>query len=247
MSLERNIYKYSEAYAVGELDFEHIQVQFRRKKVLEVLNKYSPKNILEIGCGYDSIANYYGSYDNFTIVEPSAKFASQAVKNHDSCIQLYVDFLENKVNDLKKQEFDFIILSCLLHEVVDPVKFLMIVKSLCSEETIVHINVPNSRGFHLLWAYASGLMQNLDELTPTANALQHNTAFNIDKLCNLAQEAGLCIIEKGTYFVKPFNHKKMSALVNDGTISEQLLDGLYELTKFMPEAGSEIFVNCKLR
>ena len=30
-------------------------------------------------------------------------------------------------------------------------------------------------------------------------------------------------------------------------LNESVLDGLYHLTKYMPEFGSEIYVNCKLR
>ena len=59
-------------------DFEKIMVKYRRKKVLEILNEYKPKNILEIGCGLDSIANYYKNFDKFTIIEPSTTFAQKA-------------------------------------------------------------------------------------------------------------------------------------------------------------------------
>ncbi|EHT8405649.1 TPA: hypothetical protein RJ335_000877, partial [Campylobacter jejuni] len=57
--MKRDIKQYTKNYTSKEHDFEEIMVYYRRKKVLEILNKYNPRNILEIGCGMDSIFNYY--------------------------------------------------------------------------------------------------------------------------------------------------------------------------------------------
>ena len=243
----RNIEKYSDVYASGELDFENILVKYRRKKVLEILEKYKPSNVLEIGCGYDSIVNYYKTFDSFTVVEPSEKFISEAIRNDNKNIKVYVDFLENKTDELKKNSYDFIILSSLLHEVPNVNNFMQHVADLCSKDTVLHINVPNSRAFHLLWAYESGLIKKLDELTPSALKLQQNTPFNSDLLTQAAEENGFHILEKGSYFIKPFNHSKMLQLVNENIIDEKLLDGLYNMVKYMPDMGSEIFINCRLK
>ncbi|HIC9381853.1 TPA: hypothetical protein ACW5FN_001701, partial [Campylobacter jejuni] len=52
----------------------------------------------------------------------------------------------------------------------------------CIKETIIHINVPNSNSFHLLWAYESGLINKLGNLTNTAIKFQQNTTFDLNKL-----------------------------------------------------------------
>ena len=247
MQITRDIEKYTQNYANGDLDFENILVKYRRKKVLEVLEQYKPRKILEIGCGYDSIVNYYTDFDKFVIVEPAKEFAQNAIRDKKENIILYIDFLENKINELKNEHFDFIILSSLLHEIVNPQIFLKQVTSLCNKSTILHINVPNSRSFHLLWAYESGLIERLDELTPTANMLQQNTAFGLTKLIQLVQEMNLSVVDKGSYFVKPFNHKKMIKLVNENIIDDKLLEGLYSMTKYIPDLGAEVFVNCRLK
>ena len=46
--------------------------------------------------------------------------------------------------------------------------------------------------------------------------------------------------------MKPFNHAKMTKLMNLGIIDENLLSGLNKLAKYFPDNGAEIFVNCKL-
>ncbi len=241
--MSRDIEKYTKDY--HESTFEHIQVKYRMKKVLEILEKYNPKHVLEIGCGNDSVFNHYKGYLTATVVEPSVEFANKCKNNfyNDDRVNVICDFFENTL--LKDQHFDFIVLSGLLHEVERPGHLLHCICTICDTDTIVHINVPNSRAFHLIWAYESGLILKLDELTPTAKKLQQNTPFDIMKLSNMISNSGLQPIDSGSYFVKPFNHEKMSKLVKEGIIDQHLLDGLYNITKYMPDLGSEIYINAK--
>ena len=124
MEQDRNIDKYSQDY-INNYGFESILVKYRRNKVLETLNNYKSKRILEIGCGVDSISNYYVNFDKWVIVEPSKKFLKTAVKDkHNSNIEIYSDFFENIIDVLSNKNFDFVILSALLHEVPNTTSFL---------------------------------------------------------------------------------------------------------------------------
>ncbi len=246
--MARDINEYAKDYLSGDHDFERFQIKFRRKKVLEILQQYKPKNILEIGCGMDSIANYYTDYQHFVIVEPSKEFLQNAVKNttNNKIIKLE-GLLEDCVKDLADYDFDFIILSGLLHEVENPKELLQDAVKLCGKDTILHINVPNAKSFHLLLAYESGIICKLGELTQTAKTLQQNTTFDLKLLENLAIKTGLTIVESGSYFVKLFNHAKMAKCMQAEILDEKLLDGLYEMNKYMGDLGSEIFVNCRMK
>ncbi len=120
------------------------------------------------------------------------------------------------------------------------------VRKLLTPKTILHVNVPNYNSFHLVWAYKSGIIKELGNLTPTARKLQQNNTFNSKILNEFMNKNGLKVIESGSYFIKLFNHSKMSQLLNEKIINSQLLDGLYKMTEYMPDLGAEIFVNCKL-
>lgn len=216
--------------------------------MLEILRKYRPVNVLEVGCAHDSIFNYYKDYDRAVIVEPSKQYYDKA-KMEFSCdekIFLYRDFFEDIAPTFEKQ-FDFVIVSSLLHEVDGPETLLSSVKEVCLQSTIVHINVPNSKSFHLLLGYFSGFMEKLGTLTDTARSLQQNTVFDIDALIACVESVGFEILEKGSYFLKPFNHKKMQQCLENGIIDKKILDGLYKMVEYMPDLGSEIFVNCKVK
>ena len=61
------------------------------------------------------------------------------------------------------------------------------------------------------------------------------------------EKSGFEILESGSFFVKPFSHEQMYNMMQQGILNEAVLDGLYYLTEYMPEFGSEIYVNCKLK
>lgn len=117
---------------------------------------------------------------------------------------------------------------------------------LCNKDTVILVDVPNIRSFHLLWAYVSGLLDNIGELTSTALKLQQNSTFDLDSLSRIIKQAGFSIVDTGSYFIKPFNHKKMLDLMQGGFIDEKLMDGLDLLVKFFPDNGSEIYAVCKV-
>lgn len=249
--MNRDIRDYTKAYLrENYADFEEIMIRFRREKVLSALQNYRPKKILEVGCGMDSIANYYKNYSSFTIVEPSTIFYDKAKSdlNEDKKVKVINDFIETQISSLQKINFDFIIISSLLHEVEKPKQFLTSILQLLLPpcRCTLHINVPNAKSFHLLWAYESGLIQ-IGDLSATAKSLQQHTVFDIDSLCALVKEVGLEVIESGSYFIKPFNHFKMSRLLKNQILDETLLRGLDKMIKHIPHLGAEIFVNTKTK
>ena len=60
------------------LPFEDVQVRYRRKRVLELLNELKPSNILEIGCGYKPLFSDYRNFKSFVVVEPIRSFYDNA-------------------------------------------------------------------------------------------------------------------------------------------------------------------------
>ena len=239
----RDIEDYSKQYAVT--DFEIYQVRYRRKLVLEQIKRYNPQNILEIGCGYEPLFKYVPDI-RFTIVEPSVEFYENAKKlakgkKNISCI---MGEMENVADGLT-HHYDMIICSSLLHEVEEPVKLLRSIEKICSDETVVHFNVPNSNSMHRLLALESGLISNVYEMSERNKLFQHNNIFDMKKLTELMRANNMEVIDKGSYFVKPFTHAQMYELISKGIINEQVLDGLYNIVKYMPELGSEIYVNCR--
>jgi ubiquinone/menaquinone biosynthesis C-methylase UbiE len=246
-SVGRDIDKYSKDYLND--DFEKTQVVIRRNVVLEILNKYKPRKVLEVGCGLQSLFDFYHDFDSFTIVEPSVIFCDAIKKSpyydNNKAIHIINDFLEH-YQPCDSEKFDFIVASSLLHEVSEPEIFLSCVKNISCRNTIIHFNVPSERSFHLLWALESGLIPKLDILSDTAKDYQRTSTFNMEKLKVMIESNGFTCINSGSYFFKIFNNTKMVLMQKNNLIDKKLLDGLVKVIKYFPENGAEIYVNCKL-
>lgn len=240
----RDIKSYQEQFIKD--DFERVQEKYRKKKIVEQLNRYKPNSILEIGCGVDSICSYYGDENTiYCIVEPSKEFCDnvQAADN----ITVINGLFEESVESLKDRQFDFIVLSSLLHEVECPQRLIEAVKQVCGTDTIVHINVPNNESFHVLMGVAMGVIARKEQLSEKAQALQQNTSYSLETLAEMLENQGFNVQEKGGYFMKPFTHKQMGEMLKSGIIDEKVTDALYDISKLFPNNGSEIFVNVKYK
>ncbi len=243
----RDINKYSFEYM--HAPFLEQNVKYRRRMVSEQISKYPHRRILEIGCGMFPFFSYLDSkeYLSYTIVEPVIEFAENAEKTVQKNevsgkVTVLNDYME-KV-DLAEQ-FDFIICSSLLHEVEDSYALLKKIRLVCSPNTVVHINVPNAYSIHRLIAKETDMTDDIHMLSDTNYKLQQRKVYDLEQLKRELSDCGFSILDSGSYFVKPFTHRQMSRILEEGIIDEKILDGLYKISKYIPEFGSEIYVNIK--
>jgi len=243
----RDLKDYQASYE--QLPFEDTQIKFRKRKVIETLNRYQPRSILEIGCGLAPFFNDYTHYDFFTVVEPGEHFYQNAAahargKNN---VEVLLGTLQENCEKLTERPYDVVLLVSLLHELSDPAALLASVATLCSANTVVHVNVPNAKSVHRLLALEMGLIASVYEKSDTQRKMQQSHTFDVDLLTELLTEANFNVIERGTFFIKPFTHSQMARLQQAGVASDLLLDGLYKLSEYFPDHGSEIFMNVQLR
>lgn len=241
----RDLDKYHNVYC--NLPFEELQIHFRRKKVIEFLEKYNHSIICEVGCGLDPVFKHLTTFERMHVVEPIQKFYENAcveAKNKDN-ITLHLGKLEEVTNNLINKNFNCIIVSGLLHEVNNPEELLESIYAISSADTMIHINVPNAKSFHRILAYEMGMIKNIFERSINQDKLQQSLTFDLERLKSLVSKKGFSIVESGSYFVKPFTHKQMQELLSNKIIDIEILNGLDSIVKYMPEMGSEIFINVK--
>ena len=65
----RDIEQYQKEYIKNDFESKY-QVPFRRKKLLDIIQRGGYRKILEIGCGMEPLAAYVEEFDEYTIVEP---------------------------------------------------------------------------------------------------------------------------------------------------------------------------------
>ncbi len=245
MGAMRDIDAYQRAYAAS--DFEPVQARMRRRMLLTLLARWQPRRVLEVGCGNEALFTDYLPFERFCVVEPGAAFAAQArdQAGDDPRIRVVQSFMEDAAEQLAVESFDCILLSGLLHEVPDSSSLLAAVRSLCSANTQVHVNVPNARSLHRLLALEMGLISDLRQLSDNQRDLQQPRTFDGHGLSALCADNGFEVIERGSYFIKPYTHRQMAQLQDIGLLDERMLDGLYGLARHLPDMGSETFVNLR--
>lgn len=240
----RDLSKYIKNYEA--MPFEESQILYRRKIVLQILNEFKPKNILEVGCGMDSIANYYQDFENFFIIEPGKQFINKAKSDLSflSTVKFCNNYLEDDIIFLDKIDCDFIIVSSLLHEVEDKNSFLLKLKKISKPGTVIHFNVPNAKSFHRLLALELGLIKNIYEKSEMQSLMQQKSkVFDLQSLENILIKYDFKILNSGSYFIKPFTHSQMKNLIDSSILPLNILDGLDGMIKYLPKFGSEIYVN----
>ncbi|MEI6821256.1 MAG: class I SAM-dependent methyltransferase [Bacteroidota bacterium] len=245
----RNLIDYTENYL--KHPFENYQIFYRKKRIIELLNSIVHRNILEIGCGTDPFFKFYDDFNKLVIIEPSINFYENAIQeviknNLNDRVVLINDFFENSVNRIQKPNFDIVIISCLLHEIEDLSIFLETLQCLIQPNTIIHIDVPNANSFHRILAFEMGIIDTIFELSNNNLRFQQQKVFDIETLSNIITNHKFKIINSGTYFIKPFTHKQMSDLIENEIINKTVLDGLYKMIKYMPNLGSELFIEFKI-
>jgi SAM-dependent methyltransferase len=241
--------RYRERYAAqyDEQSFETILVGVRRRHVLSWLERHRARRVLEVGCGLEPLFAHCEEFNSWDVIEPIPDFADRAreLAAGDRRVRVLNGRVEDQVAMLVGETFDFIIISSLLHELAEPTQLLDALRSLCAQETLAHFNVPNALSFHRLLAVEMGVIPDVFEPSKRDQAFGHRTCFDGEKLAHLLQDAGFRVVDSGSYFVKPFSHDQMDAVLATGVFPPSLIDGLDRITRHMPQHGCELYANVR--
>lgn len=243
--MSRNLEDYFKNYS--NHPFENYQIQYRKRKVLERLKLYNPKNILEVGCGHSSQIFKEKNFKYLKILEPSFDFYRQNLTEITNSnlqnVSIENKYFENFENTLEIK-FDLILISSLLHEITDLEQFFLKLEKLMNENTVTHINVPNANSLHRLLAQNMGIINSTKDYSQNNIRLQTKNIFDRESLTELVKKYNFKIIDEGSYFIKPFTHSQMQKIIDAGIINAEILDGFYNLLD-QYNFGSEIFIEFK--
>jgi len=224
--------------------FETILVEYRRAQVLQSMRAHPHARVLEIGCGVDPLFAHCDDFERFTVVESVAEFAAAARTRGDGRVAVIDGCFEQVADQVEAgRPYDFIVCSSLLHEVPDPEALTASIRGVCEPRTVVHFNVPNVRSFHRLLAVEMGVIPSVFERSGMERTFGRNAQFDLERLRGLLRRHGFRELEAGTYFVKPFTHRQMDALLASGEFDPAVLDGLSRMVKHLPEMGCELYVD----
>lgn len=105
----RDIEQYQKEYIKNDFESKY-QVPFRRKKLLDIIQRGGYRKILEIGCGMEPLAAYVEEFDEYTIVEPGKEFLENAKKvlHGRKKITYVYGYFEDKIDEISQSAYDLI-------------------------------------------------------------------------------------------------------------------------------------------
>jgi len=237
----RDFDRYSADYAA--LPFEDVQVRYRRRHLLDMLKRFNSTNMLEVGCGMEPLFLHFDGFQSMHVIEPAEDFhaAAFAAAGGRANVKVILGTLEAVAPSLMPGSFDCVLMSSLLHEVPNPQELLHAARALCAGDGTLHVAVPNANSLHRLLAVEMGLAPDVHDLSDTQRLMQQSTTFDRQSLHALLDAAGFEVLESGSFFVKPFTHAQMAALLEHRVLNDAILDGLYALSSRLPNFGSELY------
>ena len=229
-----------------ELPFENVLRKYRFLKIVDLLSKLKAKNILEIGCGANPLFEHYKGFETMTIVELDEFYFNSTVKkaSGNSAIKVINKPIEDSVEDLSS-EFDVIIISGFQHEMDNPEELLVLLRKICNPNTSVVAYVPNANSFHRVLAFEAGLIPNIYNFSENDQKFGRRIVWDINSFSEMFMSSGYTVELSETYFIKPFAHKQMKTIMDEGILTSEILTGLDNMIKYMPTMGSEIVIIAK--
>jgi protein-L-isoaspartate O-methyltransferase len=237
----RDFHKYEDDYL--ELPFERHMEKFRFMKISEIIKKLNFRpgaTALEIGAGVSSPISELSKDFIVTSLEPIETLYKKNTEKFPE-INFINETLDSYSNHTKLQ-FDFILLSSVLHEMPKPLEALKQIRNLLTPKGYCVINVPNNRSLHRILGKELGILKDLDSLTDTEIKMQQSKNYSTKSLTDLVWTSGMEIEMVTTWFIKPNSHANMQEAIDSGNLTSQDLEDLYEISRLFPQYGSEIFM-----
>jgi SAM-dependent methyltransferase len=238
----RNLFAYLDSYR--DLPFETVQEMYRRRSLINFLDKGNYRVATEIGCGRSSLFEFWSPAQLAQTIEPLAPLL-------DSVNGKTIPGVEWRGFNCRAEEAatnpliaksDLTILSGILHEVENPQELLSSMREITKPDGLMVIIVTNKLSLHRILGVHRGILESLDSKTHTEIKMQQrHGAYSHEELSAELKDAKLELIEMRSLFPKLFAHEQMGRLLESKKISMEFLDVMEGLSSELIEFGSELF------
>ncbi len=201
-------------------------------------------SFLELGCYKGDFTKRFADYfDDITCVEAS----SEAIKEAKQKVPSNVKFINALFEDVKlDKKYDNIVLTHVLEHLDDPVKVLKRINDeWLSENGRFFLVTPNAMAPSRQIAVKMGLISHNSAVTPAEEEHGHRITYTMDTLERDAKAAGLKVVHRSGIFFKALANFQWDRLLQTDIISNEYLNGCYELGQQYPELCSSIFLMCE--
>jgi 2-polyprenyl-3-methyl-5-hydroxy-6-metoxy-1,4-benzoquinol methylase len=201
-------------------------------------------NFLELGSFKgDFTKRFLNHFDDITCVEASEEAIQIAKENLGDKVK-YVNSLFETVNLPTK--YDNIVLTHVLEHLDDPISVLKRINDEWLTDTgRFFLICPNANAPSRQIAVKMGLINHNSAVTKSEELHGHRITYTLDTLERDAKKAGLKIVFRTGIFFKALANFQWDKLLQTDIISDEYLEGCYQLGHHYPDLCSSIFLLCE--
>lgn len=182
-------------------------------------------------------------FNDITCVEASDEAVSLAKQQFGSKVKFINALFEEATLPSK---YDNIILTHVLEHLDNPVSVMKRINDeWLSDNGRFFLVCPNANAPSRQIAVKMGLITHNDAITPAEAAHGHRITYTLDTLERDARAAGLNVVYRSGIFFKALANFQWDRLLNTDIISEEYLQGCYQLGQVYPDLCSSIFLMCE--
>jgi SAM-dependent methyltransferase len=173
-------------------------------------------------------------FSSLAVVDAMPEFVRNAERLGPN-IKGYVSLFEEFQPD---ESFDTIVIADVLEHVQDPPMLLRRAVDWLNPGGRIIAAVPHAGSLHRRLGVKLGMLERETQLNEQDFALGHRRVYTWEHLDEHIRAAGLEALAKGGIFLKLLSNTQLSKLDDD------LIDGMFELGKDLPQLCSQIYAVC---
>lgn len=201
-------------------------------------------NFLELGSFKgDFTRRFLPYFEDITCVEASDEAVSIARKKFGERVKIINSLFETAILPTK---YDNIVLTHVLEHIDDPISLLKRINDeWLSDEGRFFLVCPNANAPSRQIAVKMGLISHNSAITNAELEHGHRITYSLDTLERDAKAAGLNVVHRSGIFFKALANFQWDRLVGTDIISQEYLQGCFELGQQYPDLCSSIFLMCE--
>jgi SAM-dependent methyltransferase len=203
-------------------------------------------NLLELGSFKGEFTERYLKYFNdITCVEGSNEVAAEAKKRLGDKVKIVVSHFEDPKLKLPTK-YKNVALTHVLEHLDDPVKVLKRINDeWLADDGRLFLVCPNANAPSRQIAVKMGLISHNTAITDAEKAHGHQITYTLDTLERDAKAAGLKVVYRTGIFFKALANFQWDKLLKTDIVSQEYLEGCYQLGQQYPNLCSSIFLLCE--
>jgi 2-polyprenyl-3-methyl-5-hydroxy-6-metoxy-1,4-benzoquinol methylase len=202
-----------------------------------------PGRALELGCYKGDFTEILAErLPDLTVVEAS----DELIEHTRARLEKKPKFIHSTFEALElAEQYDSIFLVHTLEHLDHPVEVLKAINGWLSERGRLFLAVPNANAASRQIAVRMGLIAHNAAVTQSERVHGHRCTYSLDTLERDTKAAGLRVVQRGGVIFKPLANFQFDTALAAGTISEEYIEGCYQLGMVYPDLCASVYLICE--